>query len=413
MHAALFKVCQRAVEAKPQKPGEARAFFEQNFRPIRISPLGTPDGFVTGYYEPIVEGAQQGRRLRLSALPQAFESFAGRPNGGGGRSGRRRRQEKGRHGPRRKLVSFYDRTAIDDGVLAGRNLEICWLKDPIDSFFIHIQGSVRVVLDDGKLMRLNYEAANGHPYYAVGRWLIDRKIVPKDEMSMDRIREWMERNPKEGEELRQKNKSYVFFRETHLPADHEPSAPGHFAHAWPLDRGRPQAAHLWHAFLHLGLSADPEPEAGHLVSPPDDRAGHRRRDRRAGARRYLFRRGRRGGERRRAAAPRRPLRHAGAEGAGALDERRNSAATATADLEQMAEYAKTVAKDEATGEGKSEPETKAAAELQLKPAGVTAAKPARKPAAKVAARSPKSELKKSGAGAEGRAYGGQEGREDP
>ena len=72
-------------------------------------------------------------------------------------------------------MPFYDRAAIDDGVLAGRNLEICWLKDPIDSFFAHIQGSVRVLLDDGKLMRLNYEAANGHPYYAVGRWLIDRK----------------------------------------------------------------------------------------------------------------------------------------------------------------------------------------------------------------------------------------------
>ena len=118
---------------------------------------------------------------------------------------------------KRRLASYYERAAIDDGVLAGRNLEICWLKDPINSFFIHIQGSVRVLLDDGKLMRLNYAAANGHPYYAVGRWLIDRNIIPKDEMSMDRIREWMERNPKEGNELRRRNKSYVFFHETHLP----------------------------------------------------------------------------------------------------------------------------------------------------------------------------------------------------
>ena len=73
---------------------------------------------------------------------------------------------------------------------------------------------MRVLLDDGKLMRLNYEAANGHAYYAVGRYLIERNIVPKDEMSMDRIREWMERNPREGNELRRRNKSYVFFRET-------------------------------------------------------------------------------------------------------------------------------------------------------------------------------------------------------
>src|SRR5262249_49809294 len=63
---------------------------------------------------------------------------------------------------------------------------------------------------------------NGHPYYAVGRYLIDRKIVPKEEMSMDRIREWMERNPEEGKELRRRNKSYVFFRETDLTSDQEP-----------------------------------------------------------------------------------------------------------------------------------------------------------------------------------------------
>ncbi len=123
---------------------------------------------------------------------------------------------------KRKFASFYDRAAIDDGVLAGRDLEICWLKDPVDSFFIQIQGSVRVVLDDGKLMRLNYQAANGHPYYPVGRWLIEKGFVPKDEMSMDRIRQWMSRNPEEAKELRRRNKSYVFFRETNLATNDEP-----------------------------------------------------------------------------------------------------------------------------------------------------------------------------------------------
>src|SRR5204863_2675106 len=85
-----------------------------------------------------------------------------------------KKKKKKRAGPKRKLVAFYDRNAIEDGVLAGRGLEICWLKDPIDNFFAQIQGSVRVQLDDGKLLRLNYAAANGHPYYAIGRWLIDR-----------------------------------------------------------------------------------------------------------------------------------------------------------------------------------------------------------------------------------------------
>jgi len=224
MYGALYKVCQKAVDAKSEKPGEARAFFEQNFRPVRIAPLGTPDGFITGYYEPIVDGVRaQGDgyehplyRKPTGLLPGGRMVVAGASASGGDGKKKKKRKVK------RRLASYYERAAIDDGVLAGRNLEICWLKDPIDSFFIHIQGSVRVLLDDGKLMRLNYAAANGHPYYAVGRWLIDRNIIPKDEMSMDRIREWMERNPKEGNELRRRNKSYVFFHETHLPSNDEP-----------------------------------------------------------------------------------------------------------------------------------------------------------------------------------------------
>jgi membrane-bound lytic murein transglycosylase A len=193
MVGALFKVCQKAVEQQPQKPGEARAFFEQNFRPVRISPLGTPDGFVTGYYEPIVEGLSKKAdgfdyplyRKPSNLLPGGRMAVAGAPVASDGKG------KKKKQGPKRRLVSYYERAAIDDGILAGRDLEICWLKDPIESFFAHIQGSVRVLLDDGRLMRLNYAAANGHPYYAVGRWLIDRNIVSKDDMSMDRIREWM------------------------------------------------------------------------------------------------------------------------------------------------------------------------------------------------------------------------------
>ena len=230
MLGALHKACQKAAAADPQKPGEARTFFEQNFRPVRISPLGSPEreGFITGYYEPIVEGVRtkgNGYNEPLYRKPPGLLSggrmaVAGAPAAAADEGGKKKK--KGRHGLKRRYVSFHDRTAIENGALAGRDLEICWLKDPIDSFFAQIQGSLRVQLDDGKLMRLNYAAANGHAYYAVGRWLIDRGIIPKDEMSMDRIREWMERNPKEGEELRRRNKSYVFFRETHLPANEEP-----------------------------------------------------------------------------------------------------------------------------------------------------------------------------------------------
>jgi membrane-bound lytic murein transglycosylase A len=217
MYSALYHVCRKAVAAKPSKPGEARAFFEHNFRPIHISPLGTDDGFLTGYYEPIVTGVR--RREDGFDYPLYRKPPNLLPGGRMLISSVAAGKKKAR---RRKLVPFHDRAAIDDGVLSGRHLEICWLKDPVDAFFAHIQGSVRVLLDDGELMRLNYQAANGHPYYAVGRYLIERGIVPKEQMSMDRIRQWMERHPDEGRALRRKNKSYVFFRETRLANDEEP-----------------------------------------------------------------------------------------------------------------------------------------------------------------------------------------------
>jgi membrane-bound lytic murein transglycosylase A len=225
MQTGLYHVCQKAVVANPQKPGEARAFFEQNFRPVRLSPLGSAerDGFFTGYYEPIVAGT----RTQTEGYDFPFYRKPGSLLSGGhmsvvGAAPPSEGKKKKKHAARRRLIPFYDRTAIEDGALAGRDLEICWLKDPIDNFFAQIQGSVRVMLDDGSAMRLNYAAANGQPYYAVGRWLIDKGIVAKDDMSMDRIREWMMQHPTEGQELRRRNKSYVFFRETKLAADDEP-----------------------------------------------------------------------------------------------------------------------------------------------------------------------------------------------
>ena len=215
---ALYEVCRRAVDLKPRDAKAAWEFFENNFRPVRISPLGETEGFLTGYYEPIVDGARQPSDAFASPL---YRKPVNLLKGGRmlkaatftGKKGKARRVG-------RKLVPFHDRAAIEDGVLNGRKLEICYLKDPVDAFFAHIQGSVRVKLDDGKILRLNYEAQNGHPYTPVGRFLIERKQVSKDEMSMDRIRQWINANPDQGKELMRLNKSYVFFRETSL-AEHE------------------------------------------------------------------------------------------------------------------------------------------------------------------------------------------------
>jgi membrane-bound lytic murein transglycosylase A len=101
-------------------------------------------------------------------------------------------------------------------------LEICWVKSPVDAFFAQIQGSTRVKLDDGQLLRLNYIASNGKPYTPVGRILIDNGVFTPQEMSMDKIRDYMDANPEEGKALREKNRSYVFFAKTTLQPHDEP-----------------------------------------------------------------------------------------------------------------------------------------------------------------------------------------------
>ena len=195
---------------------------------------------------------------------------------------------------RRKLVPYYDRGEIEDGAIAGRGLEICWLKNQTDLLFAQIQGSARVRLEDGSTIRINYDAHNGYPYTAVGRILIDRGIIPKEQMSMQRIREWMDQNPDGAKELRRQNRSYVFFREVQLSDKDE--AVG--AQGVPLTPGRSiavdKALHVYGTpfFIEGELPI----EVGAIedaVSPADGGAGHRVGDRRPGARRYLFRRRRR------------------------------------------------------------------------------------------------------------------------
>jgi membrane-bound lytic murein transglycosylase A len=218
--APLSEACALAAEMRgPVGALSARRFFETQFRPVRISKLGERDGFITGYYEPEVEGRRApGGGFDVPIYRQPRDLIAvkragvvGFPNRG--KVGRREGK---------KLVEYPDRSAIEDGALKNRGLEICWLKDPIDAFFIHIQGSARIRLEDGNLLRINYAAHNGHPYLAVGRVLAERGIVPREEMSMDKIRTYFAEAPEEGREIMRMNKSFIFFREVELGPDAEP-----------------------------------------------------------------------------------------------------------------------------------------------------------------------------------------------
>jgi membrane-bound lytic murein transglycosylase A len=225
---ALHQVCRRAIATAGRTgrldAAQARAFFEQNFRPMRIAKLGENAGFLTGYYEPIVEGSRVSTPEFSAPLYRRpanliWSGLSQRPNADNFPN---KGVKVGRLVGRRKLVPYYDRGEIENGALAGRNLEICWLKDSNDVLVAQIQGSLRVKFADGSMLRLTYDAHNGFPYTPIGRVLIDRGIIPREEMSMDRLRQWLTANPDQAKELRGKNQAYAFFRTTNLSAQEEP-----------------------------------------------------------------------------------------------------------------------------------------------------------------------------------------------
>ena len=210
LYGGLYNACEKAktlAGGGTVNSADARTFFEDNFRPVRILPpvhtygyYTGADGFFTGYYETEIDGSRKETAEYKVPLYSPPKNLIGK---------------------RSVVFAGYDRKEIETGALAGKAPAICYVKDPVDAFFAQIQGSTRIKLDDGELLRLNYVASNGKPYTPVGRILIDEGVYTPEEMSMDKIREYMEANPKEGEELRLKNRSYVFFSETPLGPDDE------------------------------------------------------------------------------------------------------------------------------------------------------------------------------------------------
>jgi len=241
---ALREVCRRAAAARPTNKEAARRFFEDNFRPVQITRLGEAQGFLTGYYEPIVEGSRFPNpefHVPLYRRPHDLVAAGYKPGSGdfpnkGALIGHR--NENG------EIVPYHDRGAIEAGALDGQKLEICWLRDPFEALAIQIQGSARVILEDGTPLRVNYDSHNGYPYTAVGRVLIERNLVPREEMSMQRIRDWMAANPDEAPKVRATNRSYVFFRVSGLSNEGEPVG----AQGVPLIPGRSIAVDKIHVY---------------------------------------------------------------------------------------------------------------------------------------------------------------------
>jgi membrane-bound lytic murein transglycosylase A len=241
---ALGNVCRKAIELHPQDSDTARAFFEQNFQPVRIARLGEGEGLVTGYYEPIVAGSRfpspefsvpiyrRPRDLVADGYKAGSTAF---PNKGG-RIGRRTGNNE--------FVPYYDRAAIEAGALDGQQLEICWIKDPLDLVAIQIEGSARVILEDGTPLRISYDSHNGYSYSSIERVLIERNLISRKELSRERIREWTAAHPEEAAKARGTNRAYMFFRITGLTNDGEPVG----AQGVPLTPGRSIAVDRVHEY---------------------------------------------------------------------------------------------------------------------------------------------------------------------
>ncbi len=189
----------------------AREFFETWFQPYRVSDRGQSVGLFTGYYEPVLHGSRHpgGRyRVPLHAAPSDLlridlsrfnPELAGYAIWG--------RVEHGEFAP------YYTRAEIDDGALAGQNLELLWVDDPIAKFFLQIQGSGQVRLDDGSVVRVGYAAQNGRPYRAIGRDLIEIGALHRGQVTLQTIRIWLSAHPADAATIMERNPSYIFFEE--------------------------------------------------------------------------------------------------------------------------------------------------------------------------------------------------------
>jgi membrane-bound lytic murein transglycosylase A len=251
------------MDLRPQDSDTARAFFERNFQPVRIARLGEVDGLLTGYFEPVVAGSRfpspefhvpvyrRPRDLVAAGYSPASVAF---PNKG---------VRIGRRTANNELVPYYDRGAIEAGALDGQKLEICWLKDPFDLLTIQIEGSARVILEDGTPLRISYDSHNGYRMSSIERVLVDRNLIPRQEMSPQRIRDWMAAHPDEAAKVRAANRSYVFFRVTGLTNEGEPVG----AQGVPLTPGRSIAVDRVHEYgTPFFIEANLPIESGKSVS---------------------------------------------------------------------------------------------------------------------------------------------------
>lgn len=240
---AFVSAYAQARAAAPASRPEARAFFERHFVPMLVRPE-TGAGLVTGFYEPQVEASPvRTERFVVPLLSRPADladvDDANRPAGMDPYLAFARRTADG-------LAEYFDRGAIERGALEGQGLEIAWLADKVDAFFIHVQGAARLAMTDGRLRRVTYAAKSGQRFTGPGKILSELGEIPLAEVTMQSIRAWFKAHPRRIDEILWRNRSYIFFRE----ADVEDAALGPIAAAKvPLTPGRSVAVdRLLHTF---------------------------------------------------------------------------------------------------------------------------------------------------------------------
>jgi membrane-bound lytic murein transglycosylase A len=186
-------------------PELAVDFFKRHFELVSV---GGGSAFITGYFEPQIAGSRTqlpGHVPVYRKPPDLVEVDAAAAQAAG--TPRRGRLENG------VIVPYFERAEIEDGALAGRGLEIAWAADPIDFFFLQIQGSGRLQLPDGSVMRIGYAGQNGREYVGIGKLMKDRGLLGPGQTSMQGIVAWLRANPEAGRAIMRENKSYIFFQE--------------------------------------------------------------------------------------------------------------------------------------------------------------------------------------------------------
>ncbi|MEE1613075.1 murein transglycosylase A [Microvirga sp. CF3016] len=214
----LLSVCREALKNPGASRSEARRFFETHFQPVAVTPL-SGNGFLTGYYEPEFQGSRTpdatyrvpllDRPEDLVTIPQG-ETLPG--------------LEKGLQAARRTKEGYEpypDRAAIEEGILGPLAKPIVYLREPGEAFIIHVQGSARIRLADGSVMRVAYAGRNGRPYTSIGRLLVQQGEMDLETMTLDKLMGWLKNHPEPAKALMRQNQSYIFFREASelAPAD--------------------------------------------------------------------------------------------------------------------------------------------------------------------------------------------------